>query len=109
MDNLVIFVSESKKLKEYHTFDRNFKSNIKEMKYEILGEIHTSDKLIISSSHSNEPPEPSVQNHIIPKSVESYGKFGLEVRNDTHNDLDMIKFCSDSLENPESTYTVVKN
>ena len=38
-----------------------------------------------------------------------YDTFGLEVRNKAHNYLDMIKFCSDSLENPESIYTVVKN
>ena len=41
--------------------------------------------------------------------MQFYGNFGLEVRNETHNNLDMIKFCSDSLENPESTYTVPKN
>ena len=42
-------------------------------------------------------------------SMQFYGKFRLEVRNEAHNNLDMIKFCSDSLENAESTYTVVKN
>ena len=59
---------------------------ITEMKYEILGEIHTSDKLITSSlsneliisSHSKEPP---VQNNLIPKSVEFYGNFELVANN----------------------------